>query len=427
MDIKVLHINTSDTIGGASQVAFGLVHNIDADCVLAVMKKESKSNKVIQLPQNFLDKIFLTIDKVIWKLGYKKSIKNILSISDQFNFTFSKLRKMKEYKEANIIHLHNIHGNYFDLSALRKIASEKYIVWTLHDMWIMTGGEAYTFKNDNYKKGIGETPYVDVYPLLNPLIDRRQHFIELKKKIYGDIADKLTLVPVSHWIEDCIKSAYVYNNRMNIRLNYNGINLSIFKNYKKRNWTKPRILFFNNESAFKGSPLFLNILNRLNEDYDLTIIGEPLKINVNYNYIKYIDNPRYLNEIYNDVDLLVFPSLAENFPLTLLEALACGVFKIASDVGGIPEVLDNASGYLFKSGDEEDLLNKINHALKNLAESRDKADEASRNVENFSLEKNCNGYLSIYKHILSYDNWKIREENIQHKKVKISINDFIKN
>ena len=75
----------------------------------------------------------------------------MLSIQDDnFNFTYSKLKKIKEYQAAQIIHLHNIHGGYFDLNDLRKIAKEKIIVWTLHDMWAITGGESYIMDDENF-------------------------------------------------------------------------------------------------------------------------------------------------------------------------------------------------------------------------------------------------------------------------------------
>jgi glycosyltransferase involved in cell wall biosynthesis len=424
--IKVLHINTYDIQGGAAQVAGDLVHNLNADCFLVVKQKKSESEKVILLKQNQLDKFFSILDKGLWKIGIKKPVKSLFGIANQFNLTYEKLKKMKEYQEANIIHLHNIHGHYFNLSALVKIASEKYIVWTLHDMWALTGGEVYTFENENYKKGIGNTPYLSVYPLYNPLIDRRQHFIEEKKRIYNQITDKLTLVPVSHWLEKCLLSAWVYNDKIKVQTNYNGIDTGIFKNRRNRDWTKPRILFFNIGNHSKGGTLFKNIIPKIQGEYELTIIGEPLyesvktkgwkygqtipqyedlsEFSINYIHLPYVSSRQRLCEIYNQIDILIFPSLAESFGLTVLEALACGVCVIASNIGGIPEVLDDTSGYLFKSGDEEDLLTKINYALKHYTESRQKADIASNHVEKFSLEKSCNGYLSIYQQIINPDN-----------------------
>src|SRR5437868_2451712 len=118
--MKILHVNTFDRGGGAEDFSFDFVHESGFDCTLMVKSK------------------------------------------------FSKLKRHRAYKEADIIHLHNIHGGFFDISAFAKIAREKKIVWTLHDMWFLTGGEAYTFGNENFKKGIGHTPFGEYYPLKSP-------------------------------------------------------------------------------------------------------------------------------------------------------------------------------------------------------------------------------------------------------------------
>lgn len=403
LKLKVLHINTNDLYGGAAQEAYELVHKINTECRLLVQMKESKSNNVLQFRKNLLDTFIIILDKLIWKIGIKKGIKNILSITNQFNFTYAKLNKLEEYREANIIHLHNIHGNYFDLSALPKIASEKRIVWTLHDMWAITGGEAHTFENENYKKGIGITPYGNIYPLNDSMVDRRQHFIEFKKHIYSKCRERMTFVPVSNWLEKCLLSSYVYNKNIKVKLIHNGVDTDIFQNNNQRNWEKPRILFFNINNPFKGNELFTGILEDIKEEFDLYVVGEPLKSDIAYHQLPYTNDREELNRLFNQVNFLIFPSLAESFGLTVLEAMASGVCVIASNVGGIPDMLDSSRGYLFKSGDGKDLLEKINTALLNFNESKLKALSAAQYAKNFSLEGNSNRYLHLYLQILGLE------------------------
>src|SRR6185436_6597884 len=339
--LKILHINTLDSLGGAAQVANDLIHHLDADCHLVVMKKTSDDERVIQLPKNALDYFFRFLSKVMWKLGQQKSLRAFLSLDNEANYTFAKLKQLKEYQEADIIHLHNIHGGFFDFNALVEIAKEKKIVWTLHDMWAITGGEAYTFGNENYKKGIGYTPYISNYPLLNPLIDRRHFFLKKKKEIYKEIHEALTVVVVSKWLENCFRQSFVYNLGIDLRRIHNGIDTSLFTGTPLRDWPKPRILFFKANNPFKGEQLFLDILGKIQHDFELIVVGERLKRKIKYKHIKYVGDREMLNALYNQVDILVFPSLAENFPLTVLEAMACRVCVIASDTGGIPEMLDN--------------------------------------------------------------------------------------
>ena len=54
-------------------------------------------------------------------------------------------------------------------------------------------------------------------------------------------------------------------------------------------------------------------------------------------------------------DVFVLPSLGDNMPCALLEALSCGVPAVASRVGGVPEVLDESSGVMVEPGSAEAL------------------------------------------------------------------------
>ncbi len=405
-NLKVLHINTLDTQGGASQVAIDLISQLDAGCHLVTLKRHSGNSKVIKLKKNYVDWLFFLIDKVNWRLGMRTPIRTLLTLDNEFNYTYEKLIKLKEYREANVIHLHNIHGGFFDFITLEKIANEKKIIWTLHDMWAITGGEAHTFENENYKKGIATTPYINIYPLLNPILDRRQYFLEKKKYIYEKIYQSIIFVPVSHWLNSNFKQAFVYNSHLRLQVIHNGIDTNIFVNKNKRLWSKPRLLFFNLVNPFKGSQVFAEILTKVSVDFELYIVGEKLKAKSSSYFVNYIESREVLSELYNEVDFLIFPSLAENFPLTLLEAMSCGVCVISSNVGGISEMLDETCGYLFDPKSKDECLQKINEALSNLDKAHEKGLLAKIRVQKkFSLAVACQEYLNLYHDTFKYKYW----------------------
>jgi glycosyltransferase involved in cell wall biosynthesis len=63
---------------------------------------------------------------------------------------------------------------------------------------------------------------------------------------------------------------------------------------------------------------------------------------------------------YNAADVFVTPSLEENLPNTLMEAMACGTPCVGFRVGGIPEMIDHESnGYLAKTFDAQDMAHGI--------------------------------------------------------------------
>lgn len=429
--MKILHINTYDKGGGAEQFAFDFVqydfNKLDEiiDTKLLVKRKKTDSNKVEILPRPFLSHSLEKIDKGFHKL-IKHTFFSDLSVLKKLHFTFENLQKNEFYQTADIIHLHNIHYDFFDLNDLIKIAKQKPIIWTLHDMWAMTGGEAYTFDNENFKKGIGKTPYKAFHPLLNPIIDRRQSYLEQKKQIYAIINElegkekhNFVFVPVSNWLKECLENAYVYPNKKEKEVNnisiqtiQNGIDTTIFKNLNQRNWNTKRILFFNSDNPYKGAALFETLLPQLNQDktthFELFVVGKELSKTVldffssnskiKITHLKPIYDREKMNELYNSVDILVFPSRAENFSLLVLEAMAAGVFIIGSSAGGIKEQLAEQRGVLFENGNQNDLLEKLNLVLNMpLEELREKGKTASLFVkENWNVEKMRTKYIKLY-------------------------------
>lgn len=81
-------------------------------------------------------------------------------------------------------------------------------------------------------------------------------------------------------------------------------------------------------------------------------------------FVKFMGNVpggKAVRDVYDKCDILVFPSLTEGLPRTIIEAMARGLGCIASNVGGIPELLDN--DFLVNPGNVEELTNKIYNLL----------------------------------------------------------------
>ena len=97
---------------------------------------------------------------------------------------------------------------------------------------------------------------------------------------------------------------------------------------------------------------------------------------------------------------VIIPSIwYENMPLSLLEALSLGKIVIASDIGGIPEIISpGINGLLFKPGDAKDLSDKIN-SLDNIIKS-DLKKAARESVKNFTLKNNAEKVKQLYTRIL---------------------------
>jgi glycosyltransferase involved in cell wall biosynthesis len=392
--MKVLFINTFDISGGAERICYELLLH-EQDAAMLVKNKFSGNPRVQPFPVFTMDKLFFSLDALLFRFGVKNRLKSKLFIAEEYNQTYRKLSASRAYREADVIHLHNIHGGYFDLDAVEKIAAEKPVVWTLHDMWAITGGESYTFENENYKKGIGKTPYSAVQPLNNPLIDRRQHFLERKKEIYATTAGHITFVPVSKWMENCLRESYVFNPGIRITQIDNGYDDTVFYNQHIRSGEKPGLLFFNSTQSYKGSSVFTAIAAEVAPIATITCIGAPLNVPGVLN-VPYIKDQTELADTYNRNDILILPSLAESFSLVALEAMACGMCVVASDVGALPERISPEWGYLFETGNSEDLKRKLSMAVSSLKKTRLMGEMAAEQAKKFTFDLMIERYHRLY-------------------------------
>lgn len=112
----------------------------------------------------------------------------------------------------------------------------------------------------------------------------------------------------------------------------------------------------------------------------------------------YVEFTGFQNSLdwYPKLDVFVLPSLSEGFPLTILEALSCRVPCVATDVGGIPEILEE--DFLVQKWDPEGLAEKICWLLENPVKSRRIGIEGREMVESkFSLSRMVHGYRELYE------------------------------
>ena len=110
-----------------------------------------------------------------------------------------------------------------------------------------------------------------------------------------------------------------------------------------------------------------------------------------------------LPDFYNSLDLLVQPSLAEGMPQTVLEAMSCGKPVVASNVGGLLElVFDDENGYLVNPSSPNEIADRV-LGLVNRPDLMQEFGRRSRQIieEKFELAQLCRRYLDVYKRVQS--------------------------
>lgn len=143
-------------------------------------------------------------------------------------------------------------------------------------------------------------------------------------------------------------------------------------------------------------------------EYDsLTNLAEELEISEKVLFLGEIKSDE-TPELFNIADLFVLPSIidshgeTETLGVVLLEAMSCGVPVIASDVGGIPDIVDNKTGFLVEQKNIELITQKI-LILLNDPILRKNFGKAGREkiFENFSPEKQIEKTISVYKSLIA--------------------------
>lgn len=107
-------------------------------------------------------------------------------------------------------------------------------------------------------------------------------------------------------------------------------------------------------------------------------------------------------ELLSCTDLFLLPSESEAFGLVALEAMACGVPVVATDVGGIPEVVDDGiSGYLAPVGDVEAMAEAAVAILADGARWKQFSAAAREGAERYSATRVVSQYEAFYAEVLS--------------------------
>lgn len=172
----------------------------------------------------------------------------------------------------------------------------------------------------------------------------------------------------------------------------------------------PKLLFVGRLSEEKGIETLLHAKKKL-PNLELHIVGDgPLRGLVTHAastepgiYWHGFQGSNFIFDRLNECDALVFPSECyENFPITILEAMAMGRPVIASRIGGLPEiVMGGETGLFFEPGNSQDLISKIEYFIANRRLAVEMGQAAlSRYRDHYGAEKNFQMLKSVYQSLV---------------------------
>lgn len=205
----------------------------------------------------------------------------------------------------------------------------------------------------------------------------------------------------------------------------NGIDLEKFVNISRKNlllsnYTK-KILFVGRLHPVKGVRYLIEAMKIIKEKdlyAKLIIVGdgeEREKLQKLANKMGLLDSITFTGQIPNQnvsqymamSDILVLPSLSEGFPNVILEAMAFGIPIVATNVGGVIEIMENGvNGFLVKPGNPDQIAQKVlflfnnKDMIKMISNNNKKLVKQQHNWEKIAIKLE-NVYLKCLKNVIS--------------------------
>jgi glycosyltransferase involved in cell wall biosynthesis len=472
--MRILQVNTYDRIGGAALIAWNLHQEYRRRGLIswmAVGSKFSHDPEVVAIPNsispdygvrfslpipNYISPydIFLfdmsdrlaLLGQKIRRCGFSRLSVALFALAmnrekwrrheqamgrEDFNF-FPSWDLMRQLPcRPDLVHCHNLHGDYFDLRSLPWLSRNYPVAMTLHDAWLMSGHCAHSFDCERWQLGCGNCPDLDIFPAIPH--DATAYNWKRKKRIFAK--SLLHIATPCQWLMDKVHKSILAPAIIDSRVIPNGVDLSIYRpndpavarekvglpkgakillfvaHYVRQNIWKDHASVREAIVQLAGSLREENvILIALGEKGPSEQIGS-----ATLRYVPYNHDANAVALYYQAADMYLHASKIDTFPNTILEALACGKPVIATAVGGIPEQIKGlkmagdlnkfpvaeATGILVPPGNPEAIARAIITLMDNPDLARRLGENAALDAhQRFSLTRQVDSYLTWYREIL---------------------------
>jgi glycosyltransferase involved in cell wall biosynthesis len=412
--MRVVHVSPTDVEGGAPRGAYNLHKALcaaGAESLMLVQRKYSDDPTVLTpggAPRTIYDALRDRLDRVPLRL-YDWQSHNWWTVGWLPFDVSGAIHRLK----PDVVQFHWVGRGAVPFKTLARV-SRYPIVWTLRDMWPLTGGCHYSGGCDKFATGCGACPQLG---------SRREFDLSRwqwrrKHRAWKGVA--ITYVALSRWMAACARrSPLTHGNEVTIIPN--GVDVERYapvdKAAARAAWHLPRdkriVLFGANNSTTDPRKGFAYLSQALQilaargwAERALAVVfgaraGAP-RVGLDVRYMGYLRDDVSLALLYAGADVMVVPSTEENFGKTAIEAMACGVpVTVFANTGQFDIVDHKVNGYLAENLSAPDLAQGIAWCLEEGAKGDGLGRRArEKAVRCFDIRTIAGRHLSLYHRLL---------------------------
>jgi glycosyltransferase involved in cell wall biosynthesis len=438
--MRILQVSTSDVAGGAERSAKNLADAFRErghESWLAVGRKRTSDPNVFVIPNDASrNAVVRAIDRVrgenepfIRKIrGLGRTASAVRAIAEparsvatelgREDFDFPGTARLLDLPPhaPDVVHLHNLHGGYFDLRLLPELSHRVPTILNVRDGWLMSGHCAFGLDCERWRTGCGDCPDLTLFPAVKR--DATAFNWQRKREILA--SSRLFVTTPSQWMMDRVRDSIIAPAAVATRVIPNGVDTRTFfpgdrTAARAAHGIAPdaRVLLVaanglraNVWKDYRTLRAALEILGTREQSVTVIAVGEDAPAetigNLHLRFAPFEHDNAKLADYYRAADVYLHAARVESFGNVLIEARACGTPVVSTATGGIPEqVRDRETGLLVKPGDPQELAAAVARLLDDESLRTRVAANGLAQVRNeFTVEIQAQRFLDWYSEIL---------------------------